>query len=364
MPYIHSKGSPTSRIWVIAERPYSSDIDKGYIFSGGMGFIFDKMMQEAGIRDYYVTCRRPDSESPETFAVIESQLNNYRPPIIIVLEEAGKILCPELQPKFRKKTADEDDSDVNKYAGSLLISKVLNYPHYIIPTLSPDTIVKDWKLRDIAVSLDLGKAKSEFDYWKQNGILEPLPERVLKYEMDFEEVLHNLQVFENAPLLSVDIETVYTNTKSLYYPHPGYPVTIGIANGNLYGISFNLFWPKASQTVELWRRLEKVLWNVPNLGQNYFNFDSSFLTSLGFRIDLQRVQDTLIRHAILWPELPHKLQFQTRQYTREPYYKDDGKRWNLKDMRQLRRYNCLDVCVTYEIYEAQEIEFNDRPYLR
>jgi hypothetical protein len=62
--------------------------------------------------------------------------------------------------------------------------------------------------------------------------------------------------------------------------------------------------------------------------------------------------------------LSHKLQFMTRQYTREPYYKDDGHHWTLKYMDKFRRYNCLDACVTREIYDAQELEFNERPQLR
>jgi len=103
---------------------------------------------------------------------------------------------------------------------------------------------------------------------------------------------------------------------------------------------------------------------VPNLGQNYFNFDAHHLQMLGFKIQLNKVQDTLVRHHVLWPELQHKLQFQTRQYTREIYYKDNGHHWNLKNMDKLRRYNCLDVCVTYEIYLEQEKEFALKESLR
>jgi hypothetical protein len=57
------------------------------------------------------------------------------------------------------------------------------------------------------------------------------------------------------------------------------------------------------------------------------------------------------------------LQFLTRQYTREIFYKDEGHSWNLKNMNKLRRYNCLDVCVTYEVYDEQEEEFKRRGHL-
>lgn len=367
MPYLHLKGSPSSLCWVIIDKPYPSDIAKGYVFSGGMGYVFEKMMQSAGISDYYVAARRPNTDHTDSYAILENDLNHYRPPIIITLEEAGKFLISELAPKYSKvksEAAEEEESEIQKYAGSLLQSPLLKYPHYIIPTFGPDTIIKQWQERDIVVNLDLGKAKSELDYFKAHGTLEPLPLRTLKYEMDFEETLFEVSKCRNSNLVSVDIETVYTNTKSRYYPHPGYPVTVGLATSRLYGISFNLFWPKLHQTMELWRTLATVLAEVPNLGQNYFNFDAPRFEVLGFEIDYEKIQDTLLRHHILWPELPHKLQFQTRQYTREPYYKDEGKQWNLKDMKQLRRYNCLDVVVTYEVYLEQEKEFDDRPHLR
>lgn len=361
---LSSKGSPTSQCWVICEKPYANDLAKGYLYSSGMGFVFDKMMKDAGISDYYVTCRRPDTEHLDAYAILENNLNTYKPPIIITLEEAGKFLCPVLTPKPKKGAVGDDDSEISKYCGSLLTSKLLNYPHYIIPTYSPDSIVADWSLRDIVTSLDLGKAKSELDYFRANGRLEPLPERTLKYEMEFDEVLWNLDNFRTASLLSNDIETVYPHAKSIFKPHPGYPITIGLAPSKSYGISFNLFWPTLAQTVKLWKILDRLLWEIPSLGQNFFNFDSCFYDALGFRIDLSRVKDTLLRHHILWPELSHKLQFQTRQYTREPFYKDEGKRWSMKDMKGLRRYNCLDVCCTFEIFEEQEKEFNERPYLR
>jgi hypothetical protein len=363
---IHSKGSPHSDVWVIAEAPYPQDADKGFLFSGGYGFVFDKMMREAGIPDYYVTCRRSDLEHRGSISILENYLNQYKPPIIIPLEETGKFLCSELYKK-RSSSQDEDndESDIEKYAGSLLTSKDLKYPHYIIPSYYPDTVVKDWATRDIVVSLDLGKARSELEFYRKNGYLQPLRARELKYDMDFAETMWLLESrFAKAPLISTDIESIYPKKDSEFWPHPGYPTTLGLADSPDFGISFNMFWPVLEQTRKLWRLLHEKILCRPLLGQNFFDFDSARLDGLGFEINLDTVVDTKIRHQILWPELQHKLQFQTRQYTREPYYKDEGHRWTLKEMSSLRRYNCLDVCVTFEVYEGQEKEFDERPYLR
>jgi hypothetical protein len=213
--------------------------------------------------------------------------------------------------------------------------------------------------------VDFQKLRDELVYYRRHNTLQPLPERKLVYgDLKLDEILVALERFKSSEILSIDIETVYPREKSLYHPHPGYPVTIGIADSVDYGLSFNLFRDSPSENRILWRTLDKVLNGKKILGQNFFNFDALFFEMLGFRISLDKVQDTLIRHHILWPELSHKLSFMCRQYTREPFYKDDGHGWNIKQMNKLRRYNCLDVCVTMEIYKGQEDEFNQKSHLR
>jgi hypothetical protein len=363
MAYIHPKGSPSSRIWVIADTPLSTDISKGFMFSGGLGYVFDKMMRDANINDYYVCARRPNTDDPTSYSVVESSLNHHQPPFIIAMDKVGEYFCDSLKMQKKQKSFK---GQLNKYFGSLLIAdnNLLSYPHYIFPLAAPDFYVSNWSERNITTYFDLAKLREELDYWRKNGTIQPLPFRELIYkDLELDELLRYLHKLKQASLISVDIETCYPKGDSDFKPHPGYPITIGIADSPYFGISFNLFRENKFETVLLWRELNDLLRSVPNLGQNYFNFDSHFLQALGFQIDLGKVQDTLIRHHILWPELQHKLQFQTRQYTREPYYKDEGHGWNYKNMNKLRRYNCLDVCVTYEIYIQQEEEFKERSYL-
>jgi hypothetical protein len=360
MPIIHPKGSPSSRIWVITEAPLSSDIPKGYMFSGGAGWVFEKMMQDAAINDYYVICRRPDSDDPASFHIIENDLNHYKPPLILAMDLTAAHLCDEVKANKGQKS---HKTQLGKYIGSLLSasSGLLNYPHYIMPLWGMDKYLQDWSERNIGAYFDLQKIRLEYEYWKKHGVIQPLPFRQMIYQdMLLDNLIDHIRRFRNDPLISVDIETIYPKGESIFKPHPGYPITLGIANSPSFGISFNLFRESRKETCFLWREVNELLSKVSNLGQNYFNFDTHFLSALGFDIKLDKCIDTLIRHHVLWPELPHKLQFQTRQYTREPYYKDEGHAWNLKNMAKLRRYNCLDVCVTYEIYLQQEDEFRER----
>jgi hypothetical protein len=361
VPFISPRGTQKSRIWVIFDKPFGSD--KGTLLSGGMGHVFFKMLAEAGIseRDCYFTSRRPNTDDSHAYANLDSELAFNAPPIILIVGDAAGWFLPELrEPKSMSTSAGQ----LQKYAGSLLTTS-LSHSHYMIPIYGPERCVADWTERNITTYVDLQKVRDEYEFWKKTGNLKPLPERVLKFQdMEMDELLSYLERFKSAQILSDDIENpTYRSAK--YSPHPGYPLLMGLADSATFGISFKLFRDKPSENRELWRRLDDLYYNVPILlGQNFFNYDALFHNMLGFRIRLDHVQDTLLRHHILWPELSHKLQFMTRQYTREPYYKDEGHGWHIKKMDRYRRYNCLDACVTREIYDAQEEEFNLRPQLR
>jgi uracil-DNA glycosylase len=363
MPYVHNRGDRASRIWIILERPYSSDEAKGYLLSGGMGFVLERMLKEAGldINSCYCCSRRPNTSEEHAFAILENDLNQEQPPFVFVLGEVGQHFLPEL----RSKDSDKWKGQLQKNAGSLLRSPKLQYPHYMMPIYPPDRCIADWAERNVTTYIDLQKLRDEFLYWQKYGKLQELPQRKLIYgNLTLDEVCMYLERFANAGLLSIDIETVYPKKGSAFLMYPGYPITVGIADSSNFGISFNLFRDSVQESRILWRMLDKTLRDCKQiLGQNFFSFDALFFEALGFNIQLGKVKDTLLRHHILWPELPHKLQFLTRQYTREPYYKDEGHGWTVKYMDKLRRYNCLDVCVTMEVYEAQEKEFEQRPHL-
>ena len=60
----------------------------------------------------------------------------------------------------------------------------------------------------------------------------------------------------------------------------------------------------------------------------------------------------MIAQAIRFPDLPKGLDFLCRYYTREPYYKDEGKEWGtVLESREADffRYNAKDACIVLEI---------------
>jgi uracil-DNA glycosylase len=367
MPIIANRGSPDSEIWVVVERPFANDRDKGYIYSSGLGYLWHKMLEEIGIDRYFVTCVYPDNENLfGARAIVETECAHWKPRIIIPLDTAGRHFCRELLPKKRGKNYNEEkDSEIFKYAGSILTCPGLSYEHYVVPTLAPDIVARQYKLKE-QVQLDLAKAKSELDYFKKHGHLEPLPVRIHKTEFEsFDEILFELDKMLEHEIISNDIETIYFKkaSKSQFYGvHPGYALIFSLASSPTYSISLDLFRESLVETRELWRRLDRIFRNTITLGQNFYNFDSCFYESLGFRF--REIRDTRIMHHVIWPELKHSLQYMTRQYTREPYYKDEGANWSNKDRKSWKIYNCKDTCVTFECYNEMLQELEERPWLK
>lgn len=364
MSYVTPLGKPEAPIWAVLEKPFDSD--KALLCTGGIGYAFQKCFAEAGIAkdDVYFIARRPDTENPLSVSSIENLAAAYRPPLVLLVGEAGSFFLKELE---KREGQDTWKTQLNKYVGSLLTSPEFRWEHYAVPILDPLTLMANWTARNVTAYIDLGKVKDELDYWKEKQVLRPLRKRTLLYqELDDDTVLEELDNLRTEPRLSVDIETLYTKKDSDYHSeYPGSILVIGIAPNAERAISFCPFRKTPAATRAVWRELDKLLsGGALIIGQNFFNFDSYYFTMYGWNLDKSRFSDTLIRSHILWPALPKKLQFLTRQYTREPYYKDEGKTYSPKNLNGLRHYNCLDAAVTFEVWEGQEQEFAQRPHLR
>jgi len=353
------RGNPQSKIWCVLDKHYDKDEEKGGVLSCGYGYSFDKLWRESGIKEQPY-CIAIDGN----FAAACSDINTFQPPIICPL---GKIATALFLPETRSHAKGEtkDETSLEKYAGSLLQSPSISYPHYCIPLLAPDAIVANWEYKFIHTQIDLGHVREEIEYYNRNAVLKELDRRTIITEPEYSVLIDTLRSFENDKLISVDIETIRPKRGSIYYGRtPGHMYLMGIANSPSFAISFALWNYTPEQTVQIFRQLNYLFRRVPQVGQNYFTFDTHFTEAYGLEHCLDKCEDTMLIHQILWPELPHKLQFLTKQYTRQPYYKDEGRGWNPKQLKRYMIYNGLDCCVTYEVYLGQEGEFNDRPYLR
>ncbi len=369
--YVGFRGDPHAPIWLIGEAPGADEDQLGVPFVGYSGRELDKMLSEARIslseccftNPYKV--RPPDNdiarieETGIAKQLFEEQffeeLREFNPPFIVALGgTALSLVCPS--------TVDRRDheSKISKWRGSLLESELLQWPHYVVPNFHPAYILREWSDRDVAVFI-LRRVKEEFDYWRANSRHQPLPGRELIVNASFDETKEFLNELlglsvANRPT-SVDIELLARRV----------PLCIALSNNRSRAISIEFFNEnfKPNETATIWRLLDKILSTKRIVGQNYTTFDANWLNALGFSVDISLVEDTLVRHHVLYPEMSHKLDFQVMQYTRQPFYKDEGKGWTVREgLPRLKRYNCLDAACTLEVYEEQEKDFEEKSELR
>lgn len=365
--YVGIRGNPRSPVCVVGEAPGKDEDRQGLPFVGASGFLLDKMILEGGfdVTDVWFTnpykIRPPDNDLDrlKEFGIADilfinqffEELRFHRPTIIVTCgKTATRLLCPQTIPKIRSKS-DEDKEGFGSWRGSLLTSAALDWPHYIIPMYHPAFVLRNYAEREICVMI-LQRAFEEFIYWRQHQLLNPLPTRRLLINPSFEDGCTYLrQCINSSDSISIDIELLRRRV----------PYTISFALSPWNSASLSLWNYDASQLVSMWRLIDVVLSAKQIIGQNFTSFDAHWLRALGFSVNLQNVHDTLIRHHILWPGLRHKLEFQCMQYTRQPFYKWEGKEWTIKSpIEDLMHYNALDSAVTYEVFNGQEEEFNDR----
>lgn len=373
--YVGTRGNVKGPVCLIGEAPGADEDKQGVPFVGASGRELDRMLGEVGIHNdscwwtnpYKV--RPPDNKidrlsefgiGNEVFIdQFLEELHEHKPTVIVPCGATPLgVLCPST---INKRT---QNSEISKWKGSLLRSPLLPWDHYVIPTYHPAYLFRNWGDRPVAV-LALEKAATELKYWQSNGRLQPLPDRQLITDPNFHDACDFLRSLLCSPLpIASDIENIGVyKGKYKTKQRNRLPYVIGLCNTPNLAMSLGFSEYSPSQTEILWVLIDRLLASKRQIGQNYYTHDAPWLEYIGFSPAIELLDDTLVSHHVLWPELSHKLEFQTFQYTREPYYKDEGKNWSVKERQVLKKYNCKDVCVDLEIYNAHQAEFQTNPEL-
>lgn len=360
--YVGTRGNTNAPVCFLGEAPGVDEDRELLPFVGASGKELWSEAQDAGFtsNDCWFTnvykVRPPENDLTRLHELgipkqdfenqLLEELNDFRPTIII---SCGATPTAFLAPRTASKKTG--GTPITKWRGSLLSSDRLGWPHYIIPIMHPAFILRDWSERSTNV-LCLGRAWEELEFWRANGHIQPLPERQLIAEPTFSDCFEYLRdILDKKLRTSIDIEMLRRR----------FPYLISFAISPASAISITLTDYQPNETLALWRLMDEILRTLPQIGQNYTTFDANWLRAVGFKPNIKLVDDTLIMHHVLWPELSHKLEFLGLQYTRQPYWKDEGRTWRPgKETKQFKIYNCVDAAVTYECYLKMLEELNER----
>ena len=124
-------------------------------------------------------------------------------------------------------------------------------------------------------------------------------------------------------------------------------------------------WDEAEEEM-IWHAYSEAMYDpeVMKINQNLIGFDVPFLAQQNKIITRGPMGDTMVAQSVLYPEFNKGLDMLCSMYTREPYYKDEGKMWKTLtgDWATFWRYNGKDAATALEIWgkQAKELTENDQ----
>jgi DNA polymerase len=362
--YVGGIGSVEPKLMIIGEAPGKYEDEQGIPFVGPTGKMLDDYLFKAGIRrsDTYITNvikYRPPLNDLKKLHLIgvdigqsmqelwDNEINKLHPNCILAVGDlALQAVC--------------DVSGILNYRGSILTDR--NGVFKVVPTLHPAALFShSWG--------EEGETKGGLS-WVYTKLIEAdiiraaeesltssliLPERTLSIAHNSLDLHRFFREYEACEKAAVDIESINC-----------VPVCIGFAFNRHHAISVPLLHHIGTNVItdmgdneldECWRIIDQQLRRLRVIGHN-FKYDEYKLGLIGFETP-NVYSDTLIKTRVLFPELPDKrLCVVSSLWTREPYYKDEGKEFKLGKVKvdQLLKYNARDCAVEFEVDEAQEID--------
>lgn len=357
MREVFGSGNPNASLMVIGEAPGRQEESIGLPFVGSSGEILDSMLKAAGIDrsqvyvDNIVTIRPPGNKI-NRLKEIGKSVSDFYPRIFEVIRRVKPncILALGNTPLY----ALTGKSGISKYRGSILFSNVTDTK--VVPTIHPAYLLHGSDQDEggsfkystrIFMQLDINRAIQESKTKSYNILKRNI--RIIRNSLDLYRWLES----RSGKRFALDIET----RKSI-------PVCLGIASSPTEAISVQLINIEETdyripyrELAEMHMMLDKFLTSEAQfVGQN-FKFDAQKLESV-HGLHCKLFGDLMLLQAVINPEFGKSLAFITSVYTREPYYKDEGKefQYGKSPIEQLFIYNGKDVCVTFEAFDVLEKE--------
>jgi DNA polymerase I-like protein with 3'-5' exonuclease and polymerase domains/uracil-DNA glycosylase len=364
-------GPAQADIVIVGECPTIDDEVEGRPLTGQAGRLLGTMLREAGIdpRACYITnvCKYRPPTSKQVSNPLEHWMTDKKKLGIAneweykdgryYSEEIGEGLA-ELRGEILDRNpriiiglgntalwALAGEWGILDWRGSemgVALSDERNCP--FVPTLHPTSILCNWSTRPFTAH-DL---KQRVARRLRSGFVTP------QWDFNYEPTLADaLSFIESlAGDIAVDVETSRNRIVC---------VGLGVSATHAMCIPFisenyGAYWSALDAQIVIAALQQKLSSpEVKIIGQN-FNYDASYFDD-NFQFIPRVAFDTLIAQTVLFPGTPRGLGYLSSMYCDwHCYWKDDARDWsNLKDFDRLFRYNCRDVCATWEAAQKQRV---------
>lgn len=356
-------GPPGCKICIVGEAPGSHEIFKGEPFVGPSGELLNRCLARAGIirEQCYITnvikeqCPNNDASRFIDLSkkhVVETPI--YREYVEVLYKElANKEFNVVIAVGNTALYALTGKRGIMKYRGSILLGIPVQ-SRKVIPIIHPAAALREYLFGGLIIK-DLARAKVESQDYRAN-----LPTYDIVLEPSFEQAMNYVQILNTDPCneVATDIEVINRELSCISFsPNGKHAICIPFKK---HGENY---W-RPDEELLLMRAIDSLMKNreVSKVGQ-HITFDSGFLLAK-YSIKIFPIEDTMIGQAILMPDHKKGLDMITSLYTREPYYKDEGKQY-MKDPtayseRDFWIYNAKDSLICMEAWKKIKAELYKR----
>jgi uracil-DNA glycosylase len=369
------EGSPNSPLIILAEAPHRSELRLGRPLIGPSGEVFKDCLHSAGLArgECYILNVWP-------FMIEKDKKGNFFAPdgtrvwgSKTGFTEAGLAAAQPTLERIRRSGATTiltfgqqacalatgKIDKIMKWRGSIL--EGLDRVGYkkVVPTIHPAATLHGTYLWRYNIIADMRRAAAE----SRSAELH-LPERDLMVRPTLASTLEFMRICARERRFATDLEVINNQVSCFslcYDPRVTLTVPFMDEGGGHY-------WSLEDEQ-RIWQAYAQLMEDprITKVNQNLIGFDAPFLATQNAIYTAGPMQDCMIAQSILYPEFPMGLDYIASIHTREPYYKDEGKMWKVKDFRKwdfrtFWRYCGKDAAVALEAWDALAVEMTERGY--
>lgn len=342
--FVPGIGPKPAQFMFVGEAPGREEDEHRRPFIGSAGKVLNQLLYMVGLKreDVYITnvvkFRPPNNRTPTleeikaSLPLLIQEIKEVKPKCIVALGEVAAIALVEKDMSWRGNIVSTSFPDIP--------------PTSVLITFHPAYLLRN-RNEFATVVHDLTKLFDPPPVYTQNYILDPSPEVLCKYLFE---------KWKDAPV-AVDIETAGEEGEGL---NPFADNIIGIAFCGSPGEAISVSLKESKGSDIQWQIIKQFLESdTPKVFQNNL-FDRMFLLQKGIKVR-NLVWDTQGAMHVLYSDARKGLDYLRSLYTNVPPYKRVYKKRGIGVAHltklELQRYNCLDVDVTLQVYEAQKRYF-------
>lgn len=359
---IYEEGDPNSPICFIGEAPSFEEIRQGRPFCGPAGQLFERCLHASKIsrRESYILNVFPEMivkpRDQENKIISKSGELLWTPK---GFTQAGRELAAPTLERINRSNANVivpmgapalslvlDNRSITKWRGSILAGGPQISHRKVVPTIHPSAAIRGvYEWRYLIIN-DMRRA-----YEEQQQPTIHLPQRNIIISPSFAQAQTFLKRALDADRGATDIEILRGQVDCFCIAlSPSECIVIPLIDHG-----FEPYWPEAEE-LELWRLYQQFISSprIEKINQN-ITFDFAALLQLNNIVPAGPVNDPMVAHSVMNPQISKSLGMICSLYTREPYYKDDGElkdSFTIKDFEQRWRYNGKDGCVALEGWDV------------